>query len=108
MGRAVKPTAESKEKPLERIPEPEKQALAGEAAGERFQREERLQAEWKSMRRLRIQRSAGPLGRSEPRSGTGAGEEFGDLSERSDARGDLNPPPRQTTPPEPRMGGGAR
>lgn len=68
--------------------------------------EKRLQAEWKSMRRLRIQGSAGLLGRSEPRSGTGAWEEFGDLSERSDTRGDLNPPPRQTTPPEPRMGVG--
>lgn len=106
MGRAVKPTAEYEEKPPERIPEPEKRALAGEAAGERFEPEERLQAEWKSMRRLRIQGSAGLLGRSEPHSGTGAWEEFGDLSERSDTRGDLNPPPRQTTPPEPRIGGG--
>lgn len=45
VGRAVKPTAKYEEKPLERIPEPEKRALAGEAAGERFQREKRLQAE---------------------------------------------------------------
>lgn len=82
--------------------------MAVEEAGERFQREERLQAEWKSMRRLRIQGSAGPHGRSEPRSGTGAWEEFGDLSERSDTRGDLNPPPRQTTPPEPRIGRGGK
>lgn len=59
VGKAVKPTAEYEEKPLERIPEPEKGALAGEAAGERFQREKRLLAEWKSMRRLRIQGSAG-------------------------------------------------
>lgn len=59
VGKAVKPTAEYEEKPLERIPEPEKGALAGEATGERFQREKRLLAEWKSMRRLRIQGSAG-------------------------------------------------
>lgn len=40
MGRVIKPTAEFEEKPQERIPEPEKRALAGEAAGERFEREE--------------------------------------------------------------------
>jgi hypothetical protein len=40
VGRVIKPTAEFEEKPQERIPEPEKRALAGEAAGERFEREE--------------------------------------------------------------------
>lgn len=58
------------------------------------------------MKRLRIQGSAVPLRCSEPRSGTRAWQEFGDLSERSDNRGDLNPPPRQTTPPELGMGRG--
>lgn len=68
MGRSAKPT-EYEENPQAPIPEPENQVLADEATGERFGRQKRFQAEWKSMKRLRIQGSAVPLRRSEPRSG---------------------------------------
>lgn len=70
--RALKPTAEYEEKkPLERIPESEKRALAGEAAGERF-RQERLRAEWKWMKCPQIRGSGEPLRLSERHSTIGA------------------------------------
>lgn len=70
VGRALKATADYEEKLLEPIPEPEKRGLAGELAGERFRKEEKLQAKWKWMKRFWIQGNTVPLRRSEPRSRT--------------------------------------